>query len=115
MHDQSIQPIIQPTELGETLDKLNDDKIGSYGQSGIDMRTRLGYSEISGILAVDFLVQNNVLPVKIGTLTQQKKRLAISLRGKGRDEIVQIVGGKREGDVNSGKSLFSKWFGKKDE
>lgn len=99
----SVQNIVQPTELGETLKELNMDNITpNTRMSGIDMRSRLHYSEISSVLAIDALVALGVLPTKCLAFTRQKKRLAVSLQGKGREEIVQIVGGKRDMDAKAG-------------
>jgi len=98
-----VQPINTPTELGESLKELNEDHLDkSTNMSGIDMRARLGDLEIPPVLALDSLVSMNVLPNSCLPLTRSKKRLSVSLSGKGREEIVEIVGGKREHEAKSG-------------
>ena len=101
--DTGIQPVVQPTELGETLKELNLDTLDTtIRMSGIDMRARLHHIEVSSILALDALVSLGVLPTKCLAFTRQKKRLSVSLDGKGREEIVNIVAGKREQDAKAG-------------
>ncbi len=101
--DAGITPITQPTELGDTLKELNLDSIEPVSRmSGIDMRSRLHKSEVSSVLALDALVSLGVLPTKCLAFTRQKKRLAVSLDGKGRDDIVNIVAGKREDEAKRG-------------
>ena len=95
--DNGITDIKETTELGEALKELNDDNIQpNTRMSGIDMRSRLHFMEVSSILAVDSLVSFKLLPINCLSFTRQKKRLAVSLAGKGRDDIVGIVRGERE-------------------
>lgn len=99
---QNIQPINQSSELGDSLKELNKDDLEAVTRmSGIDMRTRLHHSEIASILALDALVSLGVLPTKCLAFTRQKKRLAVSLEGKGRGEIVEVVAGKKEQDAKA--------------
>lgn len=97
--------IISPTEISElqgSLIELNNDEFDMNSRmSKIDMRTRLYNIEITSILAIDTLTAFRFLPDTISPLTTQKKRLAVSLNGQGRKEIVDIVGGKREHDQGS--------------
>ncbi|NCC70452.1 hypothetical protein EOM09_02625 [bacterium] len=110
--------IITPQEISElqgSLIELNNDKFDTYQRtSGIDLRTRLFNCEISSIVVLDTLVSFQFLPLSISPLTLQKKRLAVSLKGKGREEIVQIVQGKRENDIekNGISSKIRGMFGK---
>lgn len=98
-HDDGLTNITQSTELGETLRELNKDEIEQHtGMSGIDMKSRLHYIEVSSILAMDALVALKVLPRRCLSFTRQKKRLAVSLDGKGRGEMVDVVGRKHETD-----------------
>ena len=97
--DTGKTDIIQPTELGETLGQLNKDTLEENRMSGIDMRSRLHYIEISYVLALDALVGMGVIPTRCLALARQKKRLSVSLNGRGREEIVRLVVGKREQDV----------------
>jgi hypothetical protein len=112
--DSNIVPIMESTELGESLKLLNEDKIEEQTRmSSIDLKARLHYIEISHILAMDALVQLNVLPVKCLGFTRQKKRLSVSLDGQGRKEFVSVVSGKRELEERTGimggiRKMFSK-------
>lgn len=102
-YDEGIQPVIQPTELGDTLKELNQDNLEpNTRMSGIDLRTRLHHAEIASVLALDALVSLGVLPTKCLAFTRQKKRLAVSIEGKGREDIVNIVAGKRDQDARMG-------------
>lgn len=97
--DSSETSIIQATELGESLKELNLDNIDPITRmSGIDMRARLHGLEIASILAMDALVALKFLPTSCLAFTRQKKRLSVSLEGKGRGEVVDIVAGKKEHD-----------------
>jgi len=99
----NTQNIVQPTELGDSLKHLNDDSLDNATRmSGIDMRARLHHMEVSSVLALDALVAMRVLPSRCLAFSRQKKRLSVSISGKGREEIVQIVGGKRDQDAKAG-------------
>jgi len=95
--DKNEVNISDSTELGEALKKINKDDINPVTKiSAIDMRARLFYSEIAGILSIDSLVGFRVLPKECLDFTIRKKRLSVSLDGKGRGEIVKMVIGDRE-------------------
>jgi hypothetical protein len=95
-----ISNITQATELGESLKELNQDEIEpTTRMSGIDMRARLHFLEANSILAIDSLVSFGILPLRCLSFTRQKKRLSVSISGKGREEIVKIVGGKQDQDA----------------
>lgn len=97
------QNIIQNSELKDSLQELNKDNIDiTTRQSGIDMRARLHYIEIQNLLALDALVSLSVLPTRCLAFSRQKKRLSVSEAGKGREEIVQLVAGKRELEAKTG-------------
>ncbi len=110
--------IINPTEMGETLKELNSDTVDpTTRQSAIDMKSRLHPIELSAVLCVDVLVGLGVLPTKCLILSRQKKRLAVSLQGLGRKEVVDIVNGKREQDAKMGNQgladrMKGAWNGK---
>ena len=109
MQDNGVTEVKDSSELGDALNSLNNDDIEKTSRmSGIDMRSRLHYVELSSILAIDSLVSFRFLPMSCLAFTRQKKRLAVSLNGKGRDEIVSIVHGKREGDMGKPNSFFGK-------
>ncbi len=101
--DQGIQPVFQPTELGDTLKELNLDDLEAHTRmSGIDMRARLHPIEVSNLLALDSLVALGVMPTKCLSFSRQKKRLSVSHNGLGRKEIVDIVQGKQDQDAKKG-------------
>jgi len=105
--DMGTQDIIQPTELGQSLKELNDDSIEKGTRmSGIDMRANIHYMEESGLLAIDALVGFRFLPLSCVQFTRQKKRLSVSRNGKGRDDIVNIVGGKSAHEERMGGAGF---------
>ncbi len=97
--DKGITPVQQPTELGETLKELNKDHIDpNTRMSAIDMRSRLHYAEIGALLALDSLVSLGILPTKCLAFSRQKKRLSVSEGGRGREDFINVVAGKRESD-----------------
>ncbi len=101
--NDGVTNINQNTELEGSLKELNADSINpDTRMSQIDMRTRLHPTEISAVLAVDSLVALGVLPQKCLPLSTQKKRLNVSEMGKGREEMVELVAGKRENDAKMG-------------
>lgn len=114
--DWGKQSIIQKSELGEALKELNDDSYDEKTRmSEIDMRTRLFYSEIAGLLAIDTLVSFRFLPKSCLLFTRKKKRLNVSLKGLGREEIVNITTNQEDKKVSTGRSLWDRLTGKKQE
>lgn len=104
--------VIEPSPEGEMLKELNNDTRNPDNKmSGIDMRSRLHFSEISGILAVDTLVSFNFIPQRCLIFTAQKKRLAVSLGGKGRQEIVDIAVGRKQEAMKKGLSFGDRLSG----
>lgn len=102
----NIENINESSEISETIKEMNDDELNPDGFSSIDMKTRLNNIEISSMIALDSLVALGFLPTETGFITRSKKRLAISLNGKGREEIVDITGRMRE--QQTGQTAFSK-------
>lgn len=99
---QDVTNINQTTELGDSLKELNQDELDTNKMSGIDLRANLYPTEVTYILGLDSLVVLGVLPQKCLGFTRQKKRLSVSINGKGREQIVDLVSGKREGDKEKG-------------
>jgi hypothetical protein len=86
----------EKTELGEVMKNLDSDEIdASTGMSSIDFNSRLRPSEIRSVIIIDELVRLGLFPKIVG-ITRQKKRLSVSLEGKGREEKVRIVAGERD-------------------
>lgn len=101
--DEGIQPVVQPTELGDSLKELNLDNLEAHTRmSGIDMRARLHPVEVANLLALDSLVALQVMPTKCLAFSRQKKRLSVSVNGLGRREIVEVVGAKNDVDARKG-------------
>jgi len=114
--DNGVITATEVSELQGSLQELNNDTVSPITRnSGIDLRTRLHNSEIASITVLDTLVAFNFLPMSIVPFTLQKKRLAVSLKGKGRDEIVELVAGKRDGDVQKSTGFMGNFFKKKDD
>lgn len=89
--------ITQSSEMGESIRELNSDDIDPVTkQSAIDKKTRIDKYEEMFLLIVDSLRGFKFLPAETNNITTQKKRLAISRDGRGRDEIVRMVVGDRE-------------------
>ena len=106
------QIINESSQIADTLKELNDDKLDDSSFSSIDTKTRLIENEVSSIVTIDGLVALNFLPKEISVITRSKKRLAVSLKGEGRKEIVQIASGLLQQEHNAGfgdkiKNLFS--------
>lgn len=111
--DSGIQPVSEVSETAETIKELNSDELQDDKFSPIDLKTRLHPVEISSIIAVDSLAVMEFLPRQATTITRSKKRLAVSLLGKGRQEIVDISRGMK--DEQEGKSALDRigsWFKK---
>ncbi len=105
MHEQkaNITEIqTQESELGSVMKIMNEDNIEKSGMTTMDMKARLHPMEISSILIHDSIVALNCLPQSCVHLTRQKKRLSVSIMGKGREEIVNVVQSKREQEQGGG-------------
>lgn len=112
--DRGMNDLIQPTELGESLEHLNKDEVEPDKMTSIDMRGRLHHAEISSILALDSLVSIGVCPSALLSFTRRKKRLSVSVDGKGRTEVVHITTGKQENDRKKLGDYFTGMFKKKE-
>lgn len=100
---QGTTEIKEPSELGDVLKNLNDDSVEpNTSMSGIDLRSRLSGFEIPPLMCVDIMVAMKFLPKECLGITRQKKRLSVSLKGEGRNDIIKIVNGKQEQDKAKG-------------
>lgn len=104
--DSGIEAVQEISDTAQTIKELNDDFVQSDKFSAIDMKTRLEAIEISSIIALDSLVALDFLPQEASFITRSKKRLAVSLKGLGRAEIVQISQGLQ--DKEQGKNAFQR-------
>ena len=90
------------SELGEVMDNLDSDVVSNDTKmSSVDFNTRLDGFEISTIMVIDELTRMGIFPDRAG-LTRQKKRLSVSLQGKGREEKVRIIQGERDNRTGMG-------------
>jgi len=110
-NDDDVQPITEKSDIAEALQSLMEDKMdASSRMSGIDMRSILHDNEISGILAIDTLVSFGFLPIECSKFTRIKKRLNVSKKGTGREQIVKMISGEREQQRESGlKGLMNRF------
>jgi hypothetical protein len=79
--------IKEKTELGEVFENLDHDTEDQAGQSKIDFNTRLSSTFISAIGIFDELRD---MGISEGKISNKRKRLNVSLDGKGRTEKVTI-------------------------
>ena len=111
--DRTEKELKDKSELGEVMDNLDQDHLDKETRmSSVDFNTRLIPFEISSIMIIDELTRLGIFPQEAG-LTRQKKRLSVSLNGKGREEKVRIIQGEREnrtgqGVMNSMAGLFKR-------
>ena len=100
--------IVEESEMKGAIQELNSDVFDVQRKvSSIDMRSRLAGMEIAGLVQVDVLGALAFLPKDILVLSTQKKRLAISKDGKGREEIVSITSGIKEQEAQKKGGYFS--------
>ena len=106
------QPMQTENELTGVIRTINEDIIEKdTGLPSIDLKTRLSPYELSSIIIHDTIIALGCLPASCLATTRTKKRLAVSLQGKGREEMVRIVQSEREHKAGSGfmdkaKGLF---------
>jgi len=116
-HDNGITDIIQLTELGESLKELNQDVIEQKSRmSSIDMRAILHPFQVHPIAAFDTLASFGMITKRSLSLSRKIMRLSVSQQGKGREQIVDTVVGKRDNDIKkSGGGIFGGMFSGKTE
>jgi len=96
-------PLTQESDMKAVMKELNEDKIeDTTNLPSIDMKTRLHPLEVTSMVIHDTVIALNCLPIECGKTTRVKKRLQVSLMGKGRDEVVRIVQGEREKQAGGG-------------
>lgn len=101
--DDDSKDIVQPSDMGESLKYLNEDLLDRDDlTSGIDLRSNLSIFEIPAIFVIDSLVRMRFLPISFLSVTRQKKRLNVSVKGVGREQIVNIFRGDREHEEKKG-------------
>lgn len=109
---EQMNSIMRPEQNNETkemVEEMNADTNEGDGFSKIDMRTRLTGSEVPAIVAVDSMIAMGVFPTECSKITRSKKRLAVSLGGQGRKEMVDMIRANREQE--QGKNIIDKMKG----
>ena len=106
--DNTIQPIMQPTEMGDFMKYLDRDEIDNDSSlSSIDMNTRIAnVFERNSFAAVQILRAMRFLPRSCQNIPRVFMRMNVSIRGEGRKERVEAMVGKREHDKQSGQGGF---------
>ncbi len=92
-------PFSDQTEIGEIFGNMDDDSENDKGMSNIDFNARLRDSEASACVIIDELKALGILPSSV-SITRLKKRLSVSLEGKGREEKVKIASASRGADLD---------------
>ena len=100
IRDSEEQDVMQQSELKEVIAELNEDKLSKEGMSPIDLKTSLSPIEKTAYHAFDALITMKFLPKTSSSISRIGKRLNVSIGGKGRDQIVDIVGRKNEQKKN---------------
>jgi hypothetical protein len=101
------QPLQQQSELTGVMKELNEDVLEQDTKlPSIDMKTRLMPFEITSMVIHDAVVNLRCLPKDCLITTRTKKRLAVSLKGMGRQEMVRIV--QTERNKEQGEGFFSR-------
>lgn len=91
------QPVTQESDLSGVMKTLNEDVIEKgTGFSSIDTKTRLTFDDVRNITVHDTIIALQCLPTSCLATTRVKKRLAVSIKGLGREEMVRLVQGQRE-------------------
>jgi len=100
IRDSDEQDVLQQSELKEVIAELNEDKLSREGMSSIDMKTNLTFLEKAAYHAFDALITMKFLPKSASSISRIGKRLNVSIEGKGRKDIVDIVGRNQENKKN---------------
>ena len=104
----SERHLVDKGEIAHAFDNLDGDVLDdSTRMSTIDFNARLDRQEIDACLVMDELLRLNILPKGI-SLARQKKRLSVSLDGRGRREKVELFASNNES--KNGMSGLSKLF-----
>lgn len=87
---------IEGQELIKELNKdINDTDIG-LNTSTVDFLSRLHFTQVPATITWDFLTNVGFLPKSAIYLTRLTKRTYVSLEGKGRQEAIEMIGGRNK-------------------
>ena len=102
--DRGILNIKDNTELGEALEFQNKDVENDQRLSSVDFISRINNYQHAPLVAVDTIASMGVISGDARIVVKNIMRKAVSLDGKGRQEFVDVVVGKKEGDRRLGIS-----------
>lgn len=97
--DSGVVNIKDNTELGEALEHQNKDTENEQRLSSVDFISRIGGMQLPSLVAVDTIASMGVISRDARIVVKNIMRKAVSLEGKGREEFVQVVVGKKESDI----------------
>jgi len=110
---QGITHVQQATELGEALKELNKDEIDNNTRtSSIDMRAILHEMQVHPVSAFEGFVVLGMVTTRCLGVSRQIKRNSCSIKGKGREQIVQTTQSKNETDINKANGVSGGFFSK---
>lgn len=104
-HDKGFMQIKDSTELGEALEHQNMDVDNKRGMNSVDFISRLAPYEIAPMSAVTYISRAGVISGTAKDLVIDIMRKKVSEKGKGRDEFVNVVVGKKEQEIKKGSAL----------
>ena len=93
------------TELGEALDHQNRDIEDENKLSSVDFISRINEYQHAPLVAVDTIAAMGVISSQARIVVKNIMRKAVSLGGKGREEFVQVVTGKKENDIKKSQMV----------
>lgn len=97
--EQGVLQFKESSELGEALEQQNRDIENQQRLSSVDFLSRLNPYSVSPVSAVEFISANGVISRDARLITRIFKRNIVSDGGKGRQEFVDVVVGKKESDI----------------
>ena len=97
--DSGVISIKDTTELGEALEHQNKDVENENRLSSVDFISRINSFQLGALVAVDTIASMHVISKDSRLVIKNLMRKAVSIDGKGRDEFVQVVTGKKENDI----------------
>lgn len=100
--DSSIMHIKESTELGEALQFQNKDVENADRFSDVDFISRIDPFQLAPLVVVETLATMGVISRDSRKIVRHVMRKSVSLKGKGRQEYVDVVVGKMARDASRG-------------
>lgn len=91
-----VTHIEESSDLRESLQELNLDRVDDDGFTSIDTRTNLTLSQVPALACLDNLCYGGVLPKEFNRIGRSVKRLSVSIKKGGRNDMVAVVNGVNE-------------------